>query len=1043
MSYDNFNTWGYGDNVSNSLIVTNDGVNKEEVEKTVSDAIDNLIDGAPEALDTLKELADALDNDTSAVSTITKKISDIDSRLETVENKEDFDDTEIKNKIAEVEKQQENFLNKEDAENLYQPKGDYLTEHQSLDEYAKIVDVNEQIANVETKLDEIEIPSMDNVVKTIDVPTKELPNRKAIALEMGDMLLGGGNNLVMLNRWGVVDLGTSKSPINLNTPKDVRPTVQEAGTNGENAHKIAYTSDFEDYALKSELPDSYDDTEIKNRLSALETKEDKDTIYDDTELRTRIETIEKIDHDTFLTKEEANHDYLKNNSLEGYATEQWVEDKNFLTEHQSLDDYALKSEIPTLPSKVSELENDSEYQTKNEVDERIQNIIGTAPEALDTLGEIATALNGNSDAIEVIKTTLSGKVSKEELSSELSKKQNIGNYISYEDQNGRKVITFNNTDIIGAIANEEDIEGKVEATGWQPLIQLNKWNVVDLGSPRTITNINTIAGQRPTVQEAGTEGKDAKHIAYVEDLDNLVTKDEIDNAVKFDDFGGNRKTIQLKNNDTISGVDTNNIGHNLVMLSKWDVADFGAKDIHFNITSSDRPTIQLGEQTGEEAYHIAFEEEIPSLEDYATKEWVESKNYLIEHQDISNLVTIDEFNSEINKTIQFTTTEYQGRSKKVITLDNDELINARSNSDDLENKVNVNGKTISLIQLNRWNVVDVGSPYTLTNINTPDGVRPTIQEKSQSGTEAHKIAYLSDFENISNIVNSLSANVEMLQMKLEAINKSNIEIIEISNNVIPEMTDISKDYIISGDINTSANISGRSIELSKVSISNNARLKLNANDIEIKDLNLSGDFPKATSNSVIQINNAEFILFKDIVFDSSNVYNGVEIGLSKTATQQAKNIIFDNCQFKGEFTNNAILVFATENNAVITLNNCHFDKVSNAIRISNRTNAKNVIININNCTINGWDNNPEYQGFIIFEDYTNKTEEDVNTNNLFAPEKITVNINNLIYQGKKLVPTDITNVCGTADENQIIYVYSNAMGLISYDVNKYPTINFN
>ena len=437
-------------------------------------------------------------------------------------------------------------------------------------------------------------------------------------------------------------------------------------------------------------------------------------------------------------------------------------------------------------------------------------------------------------------------------------------------------------------------------------------------------------------------------------------------------------------------------------------------------------------------------------------------NYLTEHQDISNLATKeevdnvinsipslenyptkDELKTEIDKTVQFTTSEYQGRAKKVITLDNDELINAQSNSEELENKVDVNGKAISLIQLNRWNVVDVGSPYTLTNINTPDGVRPTIQEKSQSGPEAHKIAYLSDFENINNIVNSLSTNVKMLQMKLDAINKSNIEIIEITNDVIPEMADAKKDYIISGNINTTANISGKSIELNNVSITNDARLKLNANDIEIRDLNLNGDFPKANGNSVIQINNAEFILFKDMVFDSNNVYNGIEIGLSKTATQQVKNIIFENCKFKGKFANNTILIFATENNSVITLNNCHFDKVSNALRISNKTNSKNVVININNCTIDGWDSNPEYQGFIIFEDYTNKTEEDVNTNNLFAPEKIKVNINNLVYQGKKLAPTDMASVCGTANKNQIIYVYADAIGLIAYDLNKYPNINFN
>ena len=648
----------------------------------------------------------------------------------------------------------------------------------------------------------------------------------------------------------------------------------------------------------------------------------------------------------------------------------------------------------------------SGFATKKDIEDKIGNLVDNAPESLDTLLELSKALGDDPNFATTVFTEIGKKVNKTEVytrdeSNDLF--QPKGDYLT-EHQD------------ISNLATKEEVD-----------------NV-----------INSI----PSIDNLASETYVDEKIAAIPpvDLSEYATKEDIKNSVKYQEFGDNRKTIQLNNYDSISGIDTKGTGHNLVMLSKWDVADFGAAGVKMNLNGSEeRPTYNDNKE-------IALLDDINNvdnkLSNYITKEEVSEGyqvkgDYLTEHQSLENYPTKDELKTEIDKTVQFTTSEYQGRTKKVITLDNDELINARSNSEELENKVDVNGKAISLIQLNRWNVVDVGSPYTLTNINTPDGVRPTIQEKSQSGPEAHKIAYLSDFENINNIVNSLSTNVKMLQMKLDAINKSNIEIIEITNDVIPEMADAKKDYIISGNINTTANISGKSIELNNVSITNDARLKLNANDIEIRDLNLNGDFPKANGNSVIQINNAEFILFKDMVFDSNNVYNGIEIGLSKTATQQVKNIIFENCKFKGEFANNAILIFATENNSVITLNNCHFDKVSNALRISNKTNSKNVVININNCTIDGWDSNPEYQGFIIFEDYTNKTEEDVNTNNLFAPEKIKVNINNLVYQGKKLVPTDMASVCGTANKNQIIYVYADAIGLIAYDLNKYPNINFN
>ena len=68
-------------------------------------------------------------------------------------------------------------------------------------------------------------------------------------------------------------------------------------------------------------------------------------------------------------------------SLDGYATEQWVEAKGYLTEHQSLENYALRSEIPT---KTSDLTNDSGYLTEHQslaaysTTTQVQSMIDTA-----------------------------------------------------------------------------------------------------------------------------------------------------------------------------------------------------------------------------------------------------------------------------------------------------------------------------------------------------------------------------------------------------------------------------------------------------------------------------------------------------------------------------------------------------------------------------------------------------------------------------------------------------------------------------------------
>ena len=52
-------------------------------------------------------------------------------------------------------------------------------------------------------------------------------------------------------------------------------------------------------------------------------------------------------------------------SLSGYATEQWVLDKNYIT-GVDLSNYATKSEIPTVPTNVSAFNNDAGYLTEHQ-----------------------------------------------------------------------------------------------------------------------------------------------------------------------------------------------------------------------------------------------------------------------------------------------------------------------------------------------------------------------------------------------------------------------------------------------------------------------------------------------------------------------------------------------------------------------------------------------------------------------------------------------------------------------------------------------------
>ena len=693
-----------------------------------------------------------------------------------------------------------------------------------------------------------------------------------------------------------------------------------------------------------------------------------------------------------------------------------------------------------IPTKVSEFENDANYQSASQVDARIQEVVAAAPEALDTLKELADALGNDPDFAGTVTT-------------ELAKKANSIDVYTKEEADA-KFITEHQS--LEGLATETWVESKGYLTEHQDISGLATKEEVTESSNEVLTNILGRIWTNTDKEESGNFDTSYKH------ADGSYAR-------IWNETDGGGSQYYNSNKDTLSfvGVNDGNDGIHVQIYSKKKSTNVGARlnatpdGIFYGVgnSASIAPENELVVKKDITEVNTNLEAEIEARStadtqlqndlqvEATTAREAEKANADAIVAEVSRATEKEaEIEANLASAVKFTTSTYEGGDKKVITLDNDELINARSNSEDLENKVNVGGKSISLIQLNRWNVVDVGSPYTLTNINTPKGQRPTVQEAGQSGPEANQIAYVSDVAGLSNTLEALNATVQILQSKVDVLTKTNTEVVSVDGSA-GELKDSSKDYIVSGSINENAEIVGKSISLKSIKVSDNARLKLNAGDVEAKDLNISGSFPKANGNTVISVNNAEFIVFKDMVFDASEVYNGIEIGLASNSVLP-KNILFDNCKFQGEFSNNAILVFGTQDNAIITLNNCYFGKISNALRLSNKSNASGVVVNINNCTVDQWETRAPWQGFLICEDYTNKTEEEVNANNLFGDGKITVNFNNLVHAGVKINPADPASVCGTKNESQVVMVCQDAVAgpegdyCLSYDAAKFPVVSF-
>ena len=904
-----------------------------------------------------------------------------------------------------------------------------------------IQEVSANLSVVDKKIEEEIRPELEKAVKYVDIADENLPERKAIVLKNGDVILGGNleggsSSLVQLNRLGVADFGSASVPFNINTPKDVRPTVQEAGQSGEEAHKIAYLSDVESSSAQIE--------EVK---AALETKADKADVDS---------AVENINSALDQKADKIAVDAI----TEQLATKADAEsvDNRFATVNEGLDSKADKIAVDAITEKVdgisADLEGVVKYQEFGEGRKTIQlsnydNISG-----IDTKGEghnlvMLSKLDKADFGAPGVELNLNGSADRPTYNDtkEIALTEDIEaakeGLISYKVlEDGSKTIELANGDSLSGV-NAEGVAGF-------NLAKVSADDKVEVGSAGLTLNL---VGAAPCPVFNGEKG-----IALSEDLETRANElqDEINlkasqsdleaymNATntKIEEFEGKIGTIPTKVSELENDADYQNASQVDARIQEVvaaapealdtlkELADALGNDPDFAgtvTTELAKKANSIDVYTKEEA-DAKFITEHQSLEGLATEKFVEEQIAAIPPVDLTPYATKEEIEGQVKyKDIP---SEQLPNCKAVELAKGDMLLGGGNN----------------LIQLNRWGIVNLGTPVSPININTPKGQRPTVQEAGQSGPEANQIAYVSDVAGLSNTLEALNATVQILQSKVDVLTKTNTEVVSVDGSA-GELKDSSKDYIVSGSINENAEIVGKSISLKSIKVSDNARLKLNAGDVEAKDLNISGSFPKANENTVISVNNAEFIVFKDMVFDASEVYNGIEIGLASNSVLP-KNILFDNCKFQGEFSNNAILVFGTQDNAIITLNNCYFKKISNALRLSNKSNASGVVVNINNCTVDQWDTRATWQGFLICEDYTNKTEEEVNANNLFGDGKITVNFNNLVHAGVKINPADPASVCGTKNESQVVIVCQDAVAgpegdyCLSYDAAKFPVVSF-
>lgn len=317
--------------------------------------------------------------------------------------------------------------------------------------------------------------------------------------------------------------------------------------------------------------------------------------------------------------------------------------------------------------------------------------------------------------------------------------------------------------------------------------------------------------------------------------------------------------------------------------------------------------------------------------------------------------------------------------------------------------------------------------------------------KKEVETAVSSISKLTDELNAlkaSVVVNdSLVNEVAVLSAVVNA-KRSNILSTDISAEASTSV-ESDKDVVINSaaTVTTPVVIKAKNVDVQGLTVES-ATSKITAGGIvNLTDIKSSGAIDRQTQgNAAFSVNTTgDTIRISNCKFGQTG-YNALEIG-SSAETANVKNIVIENCEF-ADASNNSILIFRTAANAVVTIKKCTFGNVSNAIRISNADNHS-VTVNVIDCDIASVDKNLDYTGIVLCQDYTSKTVEEAEANNLFAPEKVKFNFVNVTVGGKKIVAGNPEEQFGSKTTEQILYVYRDAgKSLVGYDATKFPTVSF-
>ena len=412
--------------------------------------------------------------------------------------------------------------------------------------------------------------------------------------------------------------------------------------------------------------------------------------------------------------------------LTGYATEQWVEDKNYLTEHQDISHLATKEEVADVDF----------FDIKN-------NPITNAEEGnlifVDESGNIGLKLDkdNNLTVKDVIAgdNILSNKVDKESgkgLSTEdftTALKNKLQSLSNYDDASITEAVNSLRADFDTLVSGDTStaiktfneiiafLEGVEDTESLSGIIASIEQQIANIEIPsldgyatEDYVNQKEQAIQTWVNNKAFATQEDVANIDFYEIKDNPIVNDG-DGKLIFADENGNIG-LQLEADNTLYVKDV--IAGDNILSNKADKSDLEGlatesyvvtKIAEAKLEGSDVvipvQDVKVNGQTvikdmvaDIDLTPYAKSEDVPSIEGLATEQWVTDKNYLTQHQDISHLASteyVDEQIANVDVTEQLKDYALKSELPSLEGLATEEYVNSKDTA--VQQWVNEKGYT--------------------------------------------------------------------------------------------------------------------------------------------------------------------------------------------------------------------------------------------------------------------------------------------------------------------------------------------------------------